>query len=401
MALQIVGLADGADGTTVLLPIPIKDVARRQTLETVFQAAYLERDVYVYDEKIAVHWPQDLDAAASLMIRVQAPDGRIYSESMRMGAAGNQFNVGTPYQLREGYYHTNLMPQPKEYYEGNMRITRSIPVWTVKNRYSQEPYGTFTERRVEALFNVAGRETSVYSEIAKMALGRWQEVKTDTILDAVEGINQRRDCSDFYLVGLLGVLHRYGDHPEFPEELREPLEACVLNFKYWADEPGEDVMWYWSENHQILFHACEILAGQLYPNRTFTNAGQTGQWHREKGERLALAWLHKRGAGGFQEWDSNCYFEEDLLALSHLADLAETRQIYELASVIMDKMLFTMAVNSYKGAFGSTHGRTYSTDVKGGRLEATAGIGRLMWGMGAFNPHIRGMVSMACQDQYL
>jgi len=401
MALQVVGLSDDAEEAKVLLPIPIEDVARRETLETVFEAAYLEQDVYVYDEKLAVRWPQDMDTSASLMIRVQTPEGRIYSESMRMGAAGNQFNLGTAYQFREGLYHTVLMPQPNEYYEGNMRITRPISVWTVRKQYSQEPYGTFTERRIEALYDAAWREAGVYSEIAKMAIGRWKDIKGDIILEAIEGINERRDCSDFYLVGLLGVLHRYGDHPEFPEELREPLEACVLDFKYWVDEPGEDVMWYWSENHQILFHACEILAGQIYPDRTFINTGQTGQWHREKGERLALAWLQKRGAGGLQEWDSNCYFEEDLLALSHLADLAETPQVYELASVVMDKMFLTMALNSYKGVFGSTHGRAYSPDVKGGRLEATAGISRLMWGMGAFNTHVRGPVSMACQEQYL
>jgi len=34
---------------------------------------------------------------------------------------------------------------------------------------------------------------------------------------------------------------------------------------------------------------------------------------------------------GFDEWDSNCYFEEDLLALSHLIDLAENVQVRELA----------------------------------------------------------------------
>jgi hypothetical protein len=195
-------------------------------------------------------------------------------------------------------------------------------------------------------------------------------------------------------------MHRYWDDPSFPDELRAPLEECVLNFRYWMDEPGEDAMCFWSENHQILFHACEILAGQLFPDRTFTNVGQTGQWHREKGERMALSWLHKRASGGFREWDSNCYFEEDLLALAHIADLAETRQVYELASVVMDKMLFTMALNSYRGVFGSTHGRTYAQLIKGGRLESTAGIGRLMWGMGVFNHNVRGTVGLACAEHY-
>ena len=166
------------------------------------------------------------------------------------------------------------------------------------------------------------------------------------------------------------------------------------------DEPGSDAMCYWSENHQILFHACEILAGQLYPDRIFTNVGQTGAWHREKGERMALSWLRKRASGGFREWDSNCYFEEDILALAHLADLAEDDQVREFAAIVLDKLLFTMALNSYQGAFGSTHGRTYTPLIKGARLESTAGIGRLLWGMGVFNHHILGTVSLACAQGY-
>jgi hypothetical protein len=412
MAMQVVGLPDdagrNAEGVDVFVPIPNEAVARRQTLEKVFEAAYLKQDVYVYDDSIEVHWPEDMDVSASLLIRLQTPAGRIYGEVERKEKAGTYTSIGAlPYQQYEDYYHALLMPRAQEYYEHNMRITRRIGLWSVKNRYSQQNYGTYTERRIEALYDAFRRETGIYTdlgiyaEIAKMAIGRWHDVKTAIFMKAIEGINQRKDCSDFYLVGLLGMLHRYGDNPEFPEGLRESLEKCIINFKYWADEPGDDAMWYWSENHQILFHACEILAGQLYPDRTFTNAGQTGQWHQEKGERLAIAWLHKRATGGFQEWDSNCYFEEDLLALSHLADLAETPQVYELASVVMDKMFFTMALNSYKGVFGSTHGRTYTSHIKGGRLEATAGIGRLMWGMGVFNPRLMGTVSLACQEQYL
>jgi hypothetical protein len=38
--------------------------------------------------------------------------------------------------------------------------------------------------------------------------------------------------------------------------------------------------------------------------------------------------------------------------------------------------------------------------ITGGRLEPTASISRLMWGMGAFNPHIKGPVSLAIQENY-
>jgi hypothetical protein len=115
---------------------------------------------------------------------------------------------------------------------------------------------------------------------------------------------------------------------------------------------------------------------------------------------LALAWLRQRGEGGFSDWDSSSSFAEDLVALSHLVDLAETESVWEMAAVVMDKLFVTMAINSYRGVFGSTHGQTYASHVKSGLLEPTAGITRLMWGMGIFNHHIAGPVSLACSEKY-
>jgi hypothetical protein len=399
MALQIVGLPPEA---FVFVPTFHEGVARRQTVERAIEAAYLDRDVFVWDDEITVYWPQDMAMSSPLTLRLQKPPAWIYSEARPTVSAGHKVTLAAPFQVPEGPSHVVLMPTLEEYYEGNLRLERKIALTTLRNKYSESCYGTFDERRVEALTDAAQRdaERNVFSEIAKMALGYWADVKTDVVMETIKGINQRKDCSDFYLVGLLGMLHRYGGDPSFPESLKQPLEECVLNFKYWADEPGSDAMWFWSENHQILFHTCEILAGQLYPDRLFTNVGQTGQWHREKGERMALSWLQKRGAGGFSEWDSNCYFEEDLLALSHLADLAESQAVYDLSTVIMDKLFLTMALNSYKGTFGSTHGRTYTPHIKSARQESTAGVSRLLWGMGAFNDKILATVSLACMENY-
>jgi hypothetical protein len=399
MALQIV---DAPKDAFVFVPTNHEGVARRQVVEKAIHAAYLDRDVFVWDDEITVHWPPHLATAAELTIRLQKPEGWVYSEARPTVSAKHKARMSVPLTIPEGAFDIFLFPSLTEYYEGNLRIERKIALTSTKNKYSDSLYGTFDERRAEALLDATKRDATrnVFSEIAKMALGAWADVKTQVILQTIEGINQRKDCSDFYLVGLLGMLMRYGNDPDFPASLKQPLEDCILNFKYWADEPGADSMWFWSENHQILFHACEILAGQLYPNRIFTNVNKPGQWHREKGERLALAWLHKRGAGGFSEWDSNCYFEEDLLALSHLADLAESQAVYDLATVIMDKMFLTMALNSYKGVFGSTHGRVYTPHIKSGYGESTSGVSRLMWGMGTFNDKILATVSLACMENY-
>ncbi|MEA3407156.1 MAG: hypothetical protein U9R48_03645 [Chloroflexota bacterium] len=268
------------------------------------------------------------------------------------------------------------------------------------NDYSDKPYDTFQERRVEALLRAARCEDNLYAEIAKMALGWWDRVDNDVIFETIESINEQQARSVVDLAGLLGMMYRFSDEPEFPDVLRQPIEDSILGFRYWEDEPGSDVMCYTRESLSILFHTCEILAAQLYPDSVFVNVEETGEWHRRKGERLALDWLYARGRRGFEEWDSDCSFEEDLVALSHLEEFAQDEEIRELAAIMMDKIFFQIAVNSYKGTFGSTHGYTLTPSVKSGLLAVTSGISRLMWGMGIFNQHIRGTVSLACMENY-
>jgi len=399
MALCLTPVAEANDA--VYLPTTIDPVERRNTLEEVFEAAYLAQDVFEHEAEFVIRWLPGLSKSAEIAVRLHTAEGRIYAEGKVAAKAAKRKRLGKVYEFPTGAFQLTLMPSMREYYEGNMRITRTLNVAGLGlNRYHEAPYGTYEKRRQDGLVAAARLETNIFSEIAKMAVGWWQHVSVKAILETIEGINQRKDCSDFYLVGLLGMVYRFGDDPRFPAELKQPIEDCILNFKYWHDEPGSDAMCYTTENHSILFHTAEILAGQLYPDHIFPNAGETGQWHREKGERLALEWLHERGVHGFKEWDSNCYFEEDILALSHLIDLAETEAVWEMANVLMDKMLFSIAVNSYKGVFGSTHGRTYAPLIKGAYLEGTSGITNVLWGMGVFNNRIMGTVSVACMQNY-
>ena len=368
MALQVKD-ADTSDWT-IHLPTTLETIARREKLEEGMAGAYLTQAVYNRDDTLQLHWAEEMTFKGKLNIRLQTPDGRIYAEASPDVEPGAVTNFGAVNLYRSGEYQMLLMPTPEEYYIHGMRVRRTLPLRIAAERYSETPYGTYSERRFEALDDAARRKVNVFAEIAKMALGRWAKVDEGVVLKTIADINQRADCSDFYLVGLLGLMARYLDDPAFPEGLRQPLESCVLNFRYWMDEPGDDAMCFWSENHQILFHTCAVLAGQIYPELTFTNTGETGEWHRQKGERMALSWLCKRAAGGFREWDSNTYFEEDVLALSHLADLADDVEVAEMAAVVLDKLFFSMAINSFRGVFGSTHGRTYSPFIQSARAGA-------------------------------
>ena len=403
MALHMEGFQPeaGKEDKVVRIPTSAPDPIRRLKLEMLFEAIHLKQDVYARDDQITLYLPEGPAASTEFNARLQNPDAFIFAEAFRKGLTDTTVPMNFAYQLREGEYQIFLLPPPKEYYEKDLRITRTYNLYATPNKFSTQPYGTYAERRQEALLDAARRTNNVFSEIAKMELHAWQDVDLAVVTKAIEGINQRRDCSDFYLCGLLGMLIRYGEKPEFPAELKEPLKNCILNFKYWDDEPGSDAMCYRTENHSILFHTCEVLAGELYPDETFTNVDQPGRWHIQKGERLAMDWLENRAGTGFKEWDSNTYFEEDTLALSTLASLAKNAQVWEMAAVVLDKMYFTVAVNSFKGVFGSTHGRTYTPYIKTGFREGTVGIARLLWGMGIFNDRILGTVALACSNYEL
>ena len=393
-----------ATGVHISIPTLIESISRRNEFEQVYAAVYVDRDVFERDDLIKLRWPDDLEKSSVATVRLQTPAGQIYAEADVDGTAGDQLFLNYPHHIPQGPYRILVMPRAWEYYERNMRITREISLWSLgNNRYSESPYGTYQERRQEALASAAQRGGTVFSEMAKMALGQWSVVEVGVLLQTIEKINRREADGDLNLLGLLGMLYRFGNHPEFPEALKQPLEDCILNFKYWHDEGSNaaaPVPAYIAENRYILFHTCEILAGQLYPDRTFAESNKTGQWQRQKGEQSALAWLYERGAYGWKDWDSNVYFADDLVALSHLVDLTETEQVWEMAAVIVDKIFFTIALNSYKGVFGSTRGRSEAQSLKGGLLEPTSGITRLMWGMGIFNHHIAGTVSLACMEKY-
>ncbi|HNT74700.1 MAG TPA: hypothetical protein PKH77_06760 [Anaerolineae bacterium] len=396
MALHIAGVE--AEDAEIRVSTTVARTARRLMYERAFEYAYLEEVVNYKGAAFNLRWSEDLPVRCNYTYHIMDILGRTHIDGSSEAVPGAVADVGHGYRLWERPYRVVLRAIADEYYKDNIRYQWEMPLQVLDTPYVDKYDGAYEARRQESLKYAAGREGDLFAEIAKMALGQWDKLALSVIDKTLTTINHRGDCSDFYLTGLLGMMYRYMADPAFPEALKSPLKACVLNFKYWRDEPGADAMCYTTENHSILFHTCEVLAGQLYPEEVFSNTGQTGAWHREKGERLALDWLSQRGAGGFQEWDSNCYFDEDLLALSHLADLAEDTTLMELAAVVMDKLLFTMALNSYKGVFGSTHGRTYAPMIKGAQLEATSGISRLLFGLGVYNPHLRGLVSLACSE---
>ncbi len=259
----------------------------------------------------------------------------------------------------------------------------------------------FLARAQEYLeYCVASSGGNTFTQIARMELDEGP-IHEQGVRDDLAFINERNDCSDFRMQALIRVLYQYAESPLLPAALLEEIRQTVLDFKYWIDEPGVDGMCYWSENHQILFHTSEYLMGQLFPDEIFSNNGMTGAEHAAKALPMVLDWLAWRARVGFSEWHSNVYYDEDMAPLVNLVDFAADDEVATRAAMVLDLLCFDIALNSHYGTFGTTHGRSYENDKKGGRGENTASASRLLFGEGIYNSRSSmSAVSLATSRRY-
>ncbi len=191
------------------------------------------------------------------------------------------------------------------------------------------------------------------------------------------------DTSDFNVLELMNALLGYRGHPAVDPALWQKTEDAILAFKFWYTQPTPagitDDMWYWSENHQIIFHTIEYLAGQTFPDRVFTTTGMTGAEHQEHARALIEDWFANKARFGFDEWHSNVYYEEDINPLLTLVEYAQDPQIANGAALLLDRFLLDIALNSFRGTFGASHGRTYKKDKMRALDEDTYGLTKLLF----------------------
>ena len=261
---------------------------------------------------------------------------------------------------------------------------------------------TYDQRRADyiahVLKNPAPQNTKpVWYELVRMVGGG--RPHEGLILSALDFIDSRKDCSDFVLHGILRLLYQFDEPQKTKFENLPPLaishfpsrdiltnaKHTTLGFKYFPDEPGLDSICTWTENHYILFSSAAYLAGQLYPDEVFTNSGETGMQKIELNRKRILRWLDLRFRTGFSEWLSHVYYDEDLTALLSLYDFAQDDEIHHKAEMVIDLLLLDMALNSFKGVFGSTHGRAYENTKKWVSNEGTTDTMKLLFGMGVYS----------------
>jgi len=224
--------------------------------------------------------------------------------------------------------------------------------------------------------HIDSQQNQVYYELVNdTARVDWSRL--DGTLKYISG---EYDCSDFRLVNVVRILYEFGEL--IPEDYLTKMEEVLFNFRYWWDEPGENSMCYWSENHQILFASAEYLIGQRYPDSIFPNSGLSGRDHMEKARIRALDWLEMRWKYGFIEFYSSTYYQEDIAALINLIDFAGNEELVKKSRIILDLLFYDLAAQNIGTMFISASGRAYESNRKGGSGANLGGITEHYWGSG-------------------
>ena len=196
--------------------------------------------------------------------------------------------------------------------------------------------------------------------------------------DKIEGYADTADFDMLYLVNLW-----YAQGEDLDPALRQRIEQAMVDFKYWYDDPTpvdqQDDRWYWSENHRIIFHALEYLAGQAFPDTVFTITGLTGAQHQARAAALIDEWLVEKARFGFSEWHSDVYYQKDVTPLLTLVEFADDPVLAERAAAILDLVLLDLAQHTIDGNNGATHGRSYMKDKSIATDEDVFGIVKLLF----------------------
>ena len=272
--------------------------------------------------------------------------------------------------------------------------------------YSHQPFApSFEDRKQQFLNHCAANPSGThikgfYYELARLQLNR-SPIHEQLLQGVLEYINDRYDCADFVLLGIMRILYQFPESDLLSESFKSSLVQTVLDFKYHPEEPGIDSMCYWTENHQIMFATNAYLAGQMFPEKQFTNSGQTGAEKMARSRPRILKWLEMRFLTGFSEWLSHVYYDEDLTALLNLVDFCDDPEIVTLSTMILDLIFFDMAINSRQGVFGCSHGRSYAEEKRNALVEATIDTQKLVFGTGIFSGKDNmGAVALALSRNY-
>jgi len=280
-----------------------------------------------------------------------------------------------------------------------------FPVVPVPDQYSAKVFSEDYYSRQQVFFRfiqdnpAPENPKSIWFELARL----WVTGNANPVIlqATLETIASRQECSDLALLGLIRLLYQFYDSTGFPQDLIDKAWHVIKGFRYWPDEPGTDNLVRWTESRYICFATCALLSGQIFPDQVFTNSGKTGFEKMPAFRNRIIRWMDLRFYSGFTEWLSHVAYDDDLAALLNLVDFCNDEEIQLKATILVDLLLFEMAIHNHNGVFSASRGRSFEITKKWASQEYTTDTQKLIFGRGIFgNSDNISAVSFALSKKY-
>lgn len=361
------------------------DLLELEKIRTVFAGTYLEKFNF-QDNAVAIYFEKPIENAFTAQVELLFADAHTDSESRKMEVClkpgDKKLDIGSLIYKKVGM--VNILVRARA---GDVKLSR-----TLNFEYYDE-----TIMPTDGLETIGQRKSAALRFLSQYGLDNFQKalalIETDLekgeeparkIIEAeLIRLNERYDCSDFRTPALIYAYRS----PVFPQDLKQKIKHTLLNFRYWFDEDGNDVMWFFSENHALNFHVSEFLAGELFENEIFTNSNMTGLQHRKKAKQLLQAWFGNFFDCGFNEWNSAVYIPIDMIGFFALYDMAQDEEMRQLAKQALDKTFAVLGANSFQGVVAASYGRIYFKNLIGRRTSESSALNFIASGQGRLNQH--------------
>ncbi|TGD63627.1 hypothetical protein EYC08_12785 [Tabrizicola sp. WMC-M-20] len=382
---------DWLDGPEAEAGIPTECSSdRARAMETALATMHFDQPAYTGGE-VALVLPQPMPMAVDVAIRIEGDFMSHHPAALQrhLPAGAARLVIDRAENLPGDFRH--FIPTLTA---DGFAATRTFGVEVCDLAAQGEAPATLEARIDEALTWVATRaEPDTVAALARLAQGL-SGPETDAMIDAtLPAIEDCWDCADFALVPLLWGRTRFGHL--LSDRVRDRIDAAILGYRYWMDEPGNDVQWYFSENHALLFHTSAYLAGALLPDATFRRAGRSGAEQSATGRDRVRAWLDHFEEWEMAEFNSAPYFPIDLKGLTALYALAPDADIRDRAGRAVVRLVEVVANSAHHGVITAAQGRSYEHTLRAGRTLELSAITRMLWGMGQFGARFHCLPGLA------
>jgi hypothetical protein len=373
----------------VAMPVPVSS-AVAESFEAALDTMYFDRQHYFGgDITLLLSEPLPVEVKVNVAVEGDFMSRERFDYDFTLPAGATSLNVGPSEKAPADFRHFRITLNA-----GGFVVSRSLGVEICHAERQGQAANTLAERITETLTEVSeNSERDTVRAFARLASGR-SGADTDAMIEEIlPSIEDCHDCADFSLVPLIWSRTVWG--ADINEKTRARIDGAILNYRYWMDEPGNDVQWYFSENHALLFHTSAYLAGSLLPDATFVRSGRKGSEQAKVGAERVRAWLDHFEHWEMAEFNSAPYFPIDLKGLTALAALSPDQDIADRAKAGIVRLCEVIARSAHHGMMTAAQGRSYEHTLCAGRSLELSGVARLLWGKGWYGRRVHCLPQMA------